>query len=72
MIPSAVKNVTSATLTTEAQSPRRVESNGLVSLLIESEWITVSVIDRPVMGYPVQRINRRADAWPCSSWKRDW
>ena len=51
MIPSVIDNVTSATLTTEAQSGRRVEVNSLVSLRVESERITVQVIDLPVMGY---------------------
>jgi hypothetical protein len=51
MIPSVIENVTSATLITEAQARRRVEVNSLVSLRLESEWITVLVIDLPVMGY---------------------
>jgi hypothetical protein len=51
MIPSAIENVTSTTLTTEIQFACRVEINDLVSLRIESEWITVLVIDLPVMGY---------------------
>ncbi|MFQ5814344.1 MAG: putative transposase [Anaerolineae bacterium] len=63
MIPSVVEKVTSATLTIEAQSPRRVEINGLISLLIESEWITVLVIDLPVMGYhPEDRQTRNCVA----------
>lgn len=63
MIPSTVENVTSATLTTEARSPRRVAINGLVSLLIEREWITVLVIDLPVMGYhPADRQTRNCVA----------
>ena len=63
MIPSAIGNVTSATLTTEAQARRRVEVNSLVSLRLESEWITVLVIDLPVMGYhPEDRQTRNCVA----------
>jgi hypothetical protein len=51
MIPKAVESATSATLTTEDQSMRDAEVNDLVSLSIESEWVTVLVIDLPVMGY---------------------
>lgn len=51
MIPSVIENVTSATLTTEAQSTCRVEINDWVSLRIESEWVTVLVIGLSVMGY---------------------
>jgi transposase len=51
MIPSAIENVTLTTLTTEFQFVCRVEINDLVSLRIESEWVTVLVIDLPVMGY---------------------
>ncbi len=49
MLPS-IENITSATLTTGSQIMCR-EVNELVSLHIESEWVTVLVIDLPVMGY---------------------
>jgi hypothetical protein len=46
-----MENVTAATLTTEVQPARRVEINSLVSLRLESEWVTVLVVDLTVMGY---------------------
>jgi len=51
MIPSVIDNVTSTTLTTEASARHRVEVNNLVSLRIGGEWVTVLVVDLPVMGY---------------------
>jgi len=63
MVRTAIENATSATLTTEDQSIRNVEINDLVSLRIESEWVTLLVTDLPVMGYhPEDRQTRNCVA----------